>query len=45
MFFEEPKVEYIAIEENDVIVTSGGSPSGEDCIGPDAPHNVCASFM
>lgn len=39
MVFEEPKVEMVEIDTNDVIATSTGSY--ENCVGPDAPMNMC----
>jgi hypothetical protein len=39
MMFEEPKVEVVEIETDDVIATSAGSY--ENCVGPDAPMNNC----
>ena len=51
MKFEKPNINFINIDFNDVISTSGyngGSGSIEICNGPDAPMNNCsltASFM
>lgn len=37
----EPKIEFISINQLDIIVTSGGSI--ETCNGPDAPMNNCTA--
>ena len=40
MMFEEPKVEVVEIELDDVVTASGGG-SVETCNGSDAPMNTC----
>jgi hypothetical protein len=43
MTFEEPKVEFIEIENVDTAEESG-VPSMEQCQGPDAPGNNCSKY-
>ena len=45
MVFEEPKVEMVKIELDDVIATSGGAGSQETCVGPDAAMNNCSKMV
>lgn len=44
MVFEEPKAEFVEIEETNVVTASGGG-STETCVGPEAPSNNCQGFM
>lgn len=43
MVLEQPKVEFVRINQTDVIATSSGSL--ETCDGTDAPSNNCTDFM
>ena len=45
MMFEEPKVELVKIDLNDVITTSQGTGSEETCNGPDAAMNNCSTMV
>ena len=42
MIFQEPKVEFVEIDLESVIVTS--TASGENCIGDDAQSNNCSKY-
>lgn len=42
MIFQEPKVEFVEIDLESVIVTS--TASGENCLGTDAPANNCSKY-
>lgn len=42
MVFEEPKAEFVEIEETNVVTASGGSI--ETCSGQDAAMNNCSSL-
>lgn len=52
MYFEEPKIEFVEIETDDIIITSNkcqkdgksGTGSGTDCVGPDSVGNNCSKY-
>lgn len=44
MVFEEPKVEMVKIEMDDVLTTSPGEGSEEICVGAQAPMNNCSTM-
>ena len=53
MLFQEPSVEFVRIEMDDIVSdvgscnseTSQKKPSGEICNGCDAPQNNCTGFF
>lgn len=44
MTFEEPVVEVVDVDVHDIVVTSPGSGSGEDCVGSEAMMNNCSKY-
>ena len=44
MVFEEPKAEFVEIEETNVVTASNGGPSVETCDGPQAMMNNCSAY-